>query len=83
MCALHNYIRRNKDDIDEFTESITLENDIDLDAEWEAEENEGLGIGYPDAAERRMASNRRDMIAEAMWADYLEVRTAQGLPLPQ
>jgi hypothetical protein len=77
LCAIHNFIRRQDPDL------FCVEEDYDL-AENDDDDHGGasaLGTGPADTAERRGADARRDAIAAAMWADYVEERARRGMPL--
>jgi hypothetical protein len=61
LCAIHNFIRDyDPDELAEYTEP-----------EMRDVENMGqLGSGPPGRAERELANDRRDSIADAMWVQY-------------
>lgn len=77
LCAIHNFIRRHNPDLFD----LALEQEYDF-AEDDAVGYGALSEGPADPAERRRADARREAIAAAMWADYLEEREQRGLPLP-
>ena len=62
LAALHNFIRiHDPNEINDF-----LQEDPDLGPGFAG----GLADGFPNAAERQVANERRDEISQAMWIQY-------------
>jgi len=83
LAALHNYIRIHDPD-DDATEDFDFLDDSTTETNPYGnlhQESDDLG-GHISNAEKQRASDRRDDIARAMWADYereRELRRSQGM----
>ena len=66
LCAIHNFIRHHDPE-----ELEDIEGDAAFDADVHQHTGE-LAPGPPDRAAMVRANDRRDRIAQEMWASYLE-----------
>jgi DDE superfamily endonuclease len=72
LAAIHNFIRRY--DPEEIGDWLTVE-----DVDGGLDHNIGdLANGPPNASSRERANARRDVIAQAMWDDYVAYLAARG-----
>lgn len=69
LCALHNFIRTH--DADDITPELDVDHDNTYDHDHAASSSVAAELDHP--------SEKRDLIAQQMWEDYIRVREERGL----
>jgi hypothetical protein len=79
LCVLHNFIRihdpEDEEELDSDDDEVEVEADQEIQITQQRKEDFGCSIT---PAEREQAARKRDDIAKAMWAQYIEYTTNQN-----